>query len=103
MTEAITVPLSRPIKLVNGEIRSLTIRSPGRKIVDAMIAARVRGGFTDAAATRFLARLCGHSEPTITHLSPDDFAAALAGLERLFADGRRRLEAGRAAAEEGQR
>lgn len=87
------VTLSNPIARVGGAIATLEVRAPGRRVVDAMTAERVPGGFTDVTVVKFGARLSGVAEQHIRKMSERDLQALRQALEAHYARERRRYAA----------
>lgn len=94
------IELTDPVTLPTRKVRVVELRPAGRKLVEAMAAVRLPTGFTDAQTLRFAARLSGLSDATLRNLRDRDLARLKAGLEEVFAVGRRGTSGTRAMGEE---
>ena len=71
------IVLTDLVKLPVRTIRKVDLRPPGRNVLNAMVAARLPGGFTDAQLDRFGAGLSGFGDATLRRLASVTEAAAL--------------------------
>lgn len=93
------VSLTKPLIIAGREVGAIELRVPGRRVFEAMRAARGPVRFADASVARFGARLSEHTEPTFRRLSPEDAALVAEAIEQLYVQARRRFAARTALAE----
>jgi hypothetical protein len=85
------VPLSSPIIIAGHEVVAIELRPPGRRPLDALRLEHGTVRFSEAAVTRFAARLSGHSEATIRRLSEPDLEVVGRMIDELYINVRRRF------------
>jgi hypothetical protein len=95
-----SIPLSHPIALSGVILPTVTLRSPGRTVVEAMAAARPTEGFGRVEAIRFGSRLSGHAESTLRRIHADDLDAIARALDVFLGRGQRQVDARRALAKQ---